>query len=125
MKITTVSANIRYSKDIGQATWKVVELGAEASVDTGEEWQAAQTQLYTELGQQLKTLWASGNGHKAQEATTEAAEARSQPEPTKPPAHYCHEHETEFRRFEKAGKVWYSHKTQGGKWCREPNHPKP
>ena len=30
MKVTTISANIRYSQDTGHGAWKVVELGAEA-----------------------------------------------------------------------------------------------
>lgn len=33
--------------------------------------------------------------------------------------HYCEEHQTEFKRFEKDGRVWYSHKAPDGKWCRE------
>lgn len=34
-------------------------------------------------------------------------------------AHYCQEHQTEYKRFEKDGRVWYSHKTADGKWCKE------
>ena len=33
--------------------------------------------------------------------------------------HYCNEHGTEFKRFEKEGRVWYSHKAPDGKWCKE------
>ena len=32
MKVEKVSATIRYSQDTGKGSWKVVELGAEASV---------------------------------------------------------------------------------------------
>jgi hypothetical protein len=117
MKVTTVSANIRFSKDTGQGAWKVVELGAEASIDANEGWQAAQGQLYADLGQQLKSLW--GHGQKAQEATTEAAETPVQPVPPSAPAHYCQAHQTEFKRFEKDGRVWFSHKGPDGKWCKE------
>jgi hypothetical protein len=62
MKVEKVSANIRYSQDTGKGAWKVIELGAEASVDAKEQWQAAQTLLYAELGKQLKALWVNGTG---------------------------------------------------------------
>jgi hypothetical protein len=123
MKVTTVSANIRYSRDTGQGAWKVVELGAEATIDGKEGWKDAQASLYADLGQQLKTLWANGNGRKATEAPEYPTEAPSQPEPTQtpplPPEHYCQQHQTEYRRYERDGRVWYSHKTGDGKWCRE------
>ena len=51
MKVTTVSANIRYSKDTGQGAWKVIELGADATVDANETWQQAQASLYQQLNQ--------------------------------------------------------------------------
>lgn len=122
MKVTTVSANIRYSRDSGQGAWKVVELGAEATLD-GEDWKKAQANLYADLGQQLKALWANGNGHKAQEAPEKPIEAPSEPEPTQtlptPPEHYCQEHQAAFNRYERDGRVWYSHKGPDGKWCKE------
>jgi len=49
MKVTTVTATIRYSQDTGHGAWKVIELGAEGSVDAREQWQAAQAFLYAEL----------------------------------------------------------------------------
>ncbi|MBM3941731.1 MAG: hypothetical protein FJ316_02180 [SAR202 cluster bacterium] len=104
MKVTTVSANIRYSRDMGQGAWKVVELGAEATLDAKDDWQTAQAGLYQQLGQQLRALWANGHG-KAQETPAEAAETPAQPEP---PAHFCQAHQTDFKRFEKDGRVWYS-----------------
>ena len=51
MKVTTVSANIKYSQDTGKGAWKAVELGAEATVDPKDSWQLAQHQLYGELSQ--------------------------------------------------------------------------
>ena len=62
MKVEKVSATIRYSQDTGKGAWKVIEIGAEGTVDTRENWQAAQAYLYAELGKQLKTLWHNGNG---------------------------------------------------------------
>lgn len=35
-------------------------------------------------------------------------------------SHYCGEHEKAFRKFEKGGQTWYSHKIDGTEeWCRE------
>jgi hypothetical protein len=31
--------------------------------------------------------------------------------------HVCPVHNVEMRRFEKEGKIWYSHKTDDGAWC--------
>ena len=116
MKVTTVSANVRFSKDTGQGAWKVIELGAEASVDGNEGWQAAQASLYQQLGQQLRALWANG---KAEPAPVVGAEPPKEPEPMQTPAHYCAEHQTEYKRFEKGNQVWFSHKGPDGKWCKE------
>jgi hypothetical protein len=107
MKITTISASVRYSKALGDGSHKTVELSAEATVN-GEDWHTAQAALYTELGQQLKALW-SANGNGSQQATGTA------PQQT---AHYCQQHQTEYKRYEKEGRLWYAHK-DGQKWCRE------
>ena len=32
MEVNRISANIRYSQDIGKGAWKVIKLGAEASI---------------------------------------------------------------------------------------------
>ena len=123
MKVTTVSANIRYSQDTGHGAWKVVELGAEATVDQRDNWTDAQATLYHQLGQQLKTLWANGNGHKAQVGSAEPTEAPSEPEPpqvpTQQPEHYCAEHAAPFKQYRRGESVWWSHKTGDGKWCKE------
>ena len=114
MKITTISANIRYSQDTGHGAWKVVELGAEATVGEREKWSDAQAELYHQLGQQLKALWS--NGQKPAESPVEAAAESAL---TETPAHYCEEHQSEFKRYSRGENVWYSHKTADGKWCRE------
>ena len=38
MKIEKVSATIRYSQDTGHGAWRVIELGAEASISDKEQW---------------------------------------------------------------------------------------
>ena len=115
MKITTVSASVRYSKAIQSGEYKTIELSAEATLEPQEAWIEAQASLYADLGQQLRTLWtskASGNGQvingatKAEDTTTQQSE------------HYCQEHQTDFKLYEKEGRVWYAHKA-GQKWCRE------
>ena len=61
MEVNKISAHIRFSKDIG-GSWKSLELGAEGTVESRENWQSAQAYLYHELGKQLKSLWTNGNG---------------------------------------------------------------
>ena len=89
MQVTTVSANIRFSKDIGHGAWKVIELGAGAIIDAKDIWQDAQYQLYGELSQQMQKMWA--NGSKAQNDSQSYVEVPQVPEPTttppNPPAH--------------------------------------
>ena len=65
MEVTKITAQVRYSRYIG-GSWKSVELGSEATVDARENWQSAQAYLYHELGKQLKSLWANGNGSSAE-----------------------------------------------------------
>jgi hypothetical protein len=125
MKVTTVSASVRYSQDTGKGAWKVVELGAEATLDPKETWTDAQATLYHELSCQLRTLWT--NGHKANGEANHALGVsdpeRNEPGPTQtpppPPEHYCQQHQTEYKRYERDGRVWYSHKAPDGKWCKE------
>jgi hypothetical protein len=72
MKVTQVSATIRFSKDTGQGAWKVIELGAEASVDPEENWALAQQGLYAMLTTQLRALWghpSTGSGESGPEHT--------------------------------------------------------
>ena len=97
-----------------------MELSAEATVQGDEDWQDAQSELYQELGKQVKHLWLQGQ--KAQEGPEKAAEDIPGPDLTKqPPApdHYCLEHQTEYKRHQRGANTWYSHKTVGGVWCRE------
>ena len=105
MKVTTVSANVRYSKALADGAWKSIELSAEASLDAKEEWQDAQAELYSQLGQQLKTLWATNSNGQANNANGQSE-------------HYCAEHEVVFQRYEKQGRIWYAHKA-ANKWCNE------
>ena len=46
MEVNKISATIRYSQDTGKGSWKVVGLGAEASISDREFWQQAQSELY-------------------------------------------------------------------------------
>lgn len=113
MQVDRVKASVRYSRDTGNG-WKTVELGAEASLGPQEEWQEAEAQLYTELSESLMSLWARG--------TCESDQA-GEPQEPEALAHWCQEHDQEFRRHERqTGKglsVWYSHRMDGAGWCRE------
>ena len=129
MKVEKVSANIRYSQDTGKGAWKVIELGAESSVEAREHWQAAQAFLYSELGKQMKTLWSNGTSTGAgravngQDRSESHADEPAGPEPTQKRSrggveHWCEAHRQEFKRRSKNGTVWYSHR-QGSAWCNE------
>ena len=61
MEVNKIAAHIRFSKDIG-GSWKSLELAAEASVSDREHWKQAQSELYYQLGNQLRQLWHNSNG---------------------------------------------------------------
>ena len=113
MNVTTISATVRYSKPLPDEAWKAVELSAEASLDPNETWIEAQASLYQDLGRQLKALWTSNGNGQAVNGT-----AKAEATTTEQSNHYCQEHQTEFKRYEKDGRTWYAHKA-GQKWCRE------
>ena len=130
MKVEKVSATIRYSQDTGKGAWKVIEIGAEGSVDARENWQSAQAYLYAELGKQMKTLWANGSSNGATTEVNGSGGAESHgeavPEPEPGPTsregseHWCPEHQAAFtRKNGKGGESWWSHKAPDGSWCRE------
>ncbi len=62
MEVNRISANIRYSQDTGKGAWKVIELGAEATLSDREHWKQSQSELYSQLSQQLRQLWNNSNG---------------------------------------------------------------
>ncbi len=123
MIVTTISATIRYSQDTGHGAWKVIEIGAEGSVDARENWQSAQAFLYHELGQQMKVLWSNWNGAALNGSGGTEAAIEPLPEPelaTTTREHWCAEHQQSFtQKNGKDGSSWWSHKAPDGSWCRE------
>lgn len=119
MIVTTISATIRYSLDTGKGAWKVIELGAEASVSDREIWKQAQSELYYQLSHQLRTLWSNNGSSAALNGAGGAEGAVDKPVAPEPPQNWCVAHDVEFKRRTKAGVVWYSHR-QGKGWCNEP-----
>ena len=120
MEVTTVSASVRFSGAVGPSRFKTVELSAEATVQGDEDWQDAQSELYSRLGKQVKYLWLQGQ--KALEGAEKAPEDIPGPDLTAPPPvpdHYFLEHQAEFKRYHRGANTWYSHKTVDGAWCRE------
>ena len=96
-----------------------MELSAEATVQGDEDWQDAQSELYSRLGKQVKSLWLQGQ--KAPEGAEKTAENIPGLDLTEPPVldHYCLDHQAEFKRYHRGADTWYSHKTDDGAWCRE------
>ncbi len=123
MEVNKVSATIRYSQDTGHGAWKVIEIGAEGSVDARENWQSAQAFLYHELGQQMKVLWSNGNGAALNGSGGAEAAIEPLPEPeqaTTIPEHWCATHGVPYtQKNSKDGSSWWSHKAPDGSWCRE------
>ena len=115
MRVTTIKAMLRYSQDTGKGSWKSLEAGAEAELAPNEDWQAAQQELYRQLGEQMRVLWANGKGQNSPESHTPPVSTPSTPQH---PEHWCAEHNTEFRKYSRDGRAWYSHRT-GDRWCKE------
>jgi hypothetical protein len=123
MKVHEISVNVRYSKPMADGSHKTVELAADASIGPEDDWQMSQALLYTQLAEQMRVLWkANGvssehgqNGHEKPIAEPTWEEIQAMPLPQ---AHFCPAHKKPFKRFEKGGNAWYSHK-QGDSWCRE------
>ena len=109
MRVTQVSAAIRYSKEIGSGAWKSLEIGAQGTVDPREDWHEAEARLYTEL----RTQWTGNGNGNAGNNGDDANDHQQTPE------HYCQEHQAEYKRYSKGDSVWYAHNKPDGKWCRE------
>ena len=121
MEVTSVSASVRFSGAVGPSRFKTVELSAEATVQGDEDWQDAQSELYQELGKQVKYCACKARrpwkGLRRPQRTSQC-QAWLNPPPTVQD-HYCPEHQTEFKRYHRGADTWYSHKTVAGAWCRE------
>jgi hypothetical protein len=124
MQVTTVSVNVRYSRQMADGSFKTVELGCEGTLNSSDDdWQEVQANLYHQLGDKMKRIFSGNGSGKAQNGTEKAVPAAT-PTPLPPPVpqreHWCQEHQTSFKRFEKDGRTWYSHKAPDGKsWCKE------
>src|SRR5918999_3900919 len=116
MEVDRVKATLRYSAE-ARGAWRSLEIGAEATVAPDEDWHSAQASLYQQLGQQLRALW---DNRRADEAPEKPAEDPGEPDLPTMPEHYCQQHQAEYQRYEKEGKVLWAHKAPDGKWCREP-----
>jgi hypothetical protein len=112
MKVTEVSTVVRYSAE-AKGAWRSIEVGATASLTNSDETlESAQDELYQRLRQQLRVLWTNGS------SKAETQEQVPSETPASQNNHYCQEHQKEFRRYEKDGNAWYSHR-QGGGWHNE------
>ena len=110
MKVTKVSAEVKFSKAVNEGSWKTVGLAAEATLE-GKElypqgWKEAQKTLYADLAAQLKELFTNGP----------LKPSEGPPAPPVDPS-WCPLHNCKMKRHEKNGGVWYSHKV-GKTWCK-------
>ena len=109
MRVTKVSATLRYSTET-QGAWRSIEMGAEASLTSSDEqWETCQEHLYQDLRRQLAKMWANG--------TTKV----DHPEPAQELNHWCAEHQAEFKAKNGPHGEFYSHRINGTNgWCNEP-----
>jgi hypothetical protein len=121
MQVTSVSVNVRYSKQMADGSFKTIELGCEGTLNSSDDdWQEVQASLYHQLGDQMHYVF-SGNGKGRPQngpgnAVAPLAEAATPPVPSR--EHFCTAHQTEYRQFTKDGRTWYSHR-HGNGWCKE------
>jgi hypothetical protein len=130
MNVQNISVHIRYSKPLADGSYKTVELAAEGTLAPDEDYHDAQVTLYHELGETMKyvfsgngsskpTLTGSGKPQNGPEKPVQAPARKASAIPTRP-EHWCEEHNCDFNRYEKNGRVWYSHRVGNTKeWCRE------
>lgn len=128
MKATSISVNVRYSRPLPDGSYKTVELGCEATLtSSGEDWQIVQQDLYHQLGEQLRYVFAQPapakagvNGNDAQDGHRIDAQPAQEPTQSVAPPHYCTEHNIPFdRRVNKdTGREFYSHRQDKG-WHNE------
>ncbi len=123
MKVEKISATIRYSQDTGKGAWKVIELGAEATITDREHWKQAQSELYYQIAGQLRQLWNNGNNSALNGTGGVESLVEPLPEPdltTTAREHWCTTHGVAYtRKNGKDGSSWWSHKAPDGSWCRE------
>ncbi len=108
MRVTKVTANLRYSAE-AKGAWRGIEVGAEASLTSNaEDWEAVQADLYHHLGQQLNRFWSNGTAKV------------DHPEPAQELNHWCAEHQAEFKAKNGPHGEFYSHRINGTNgWCNE------
>ena len=123
MKVEKISATIRYSQDTGKGAWKVIELGAEATISDREHWKQAQSELYYQIAGQLRQLWNNGNNSALNGTGGVESLVEPLPEPdltTTAREHWCATHGVAYtQKNGKEGSSWRSHKATDGSWCRE------
>lgn len=119
MKIDRITVNVRYSQGLAKGSFKTVELGAEGTLTPEEDYHEAQLSLYHELGETMKYVFASTSAGKVQNGAESHLPPLVSSSPPPRPEHWCEVHHCDFKRYERNGQVWYSHKA-GTSWCREP-----
>jgi hypothetical protein len=122
MQVDRVTALVKYSSEI-KGSWKSIELGAEASLGPGESWRAAQSQLYRDVSNLLKQLWAqngSGQPPALEDLPPVAGGFASDTDPQPLPAHFCQQHGAPFTPKTGPHGEFYSHKVEGSTaWCNK------
>jgi hypothetical protein len=116
MKITEVSAVVRYSAEI-KGSWRAIELASTASLTSSDETlESVSDELYRKLMKQLRVLWANGNG----KTETQEQPSNGSGSPATARQHFCVEHSQEYKKRNGPHGEFYSHQIKGSKnWCNE------
>lgn len=129
MRVSTISARIKASKEVN-GCWKTIEFGAEAVLDSGDDWKKSQHQLFADLSSQLKkALNPNRKNPKKPDypeppipTGTRAEKPREKKEKGNPETKMCPIHNVPMKRWTKNGGSWYSHLVDPGDgtepyWC--------
>lgn len=120
MLVTIIRATVRVSRGDSEHGWRTIELGADANIYPGENWQNAQQDLYAELNDEAMALLGNGhNGHSngAQQPTTSTSQPTAEAQGITVEG-WCPIHNLQMRKHTKGNTSWYSHQLPDGTWCR-------
>jgi hypothetical protein len=112
-KVPSIKATVRRSeKHPGRDSWLTMELSAERSVqhiDPAEDIISV-ADLAQELDVELRKVMMWDSNSLVSDDRNEIVEAS-----------VCPDHGENYKRYEKDGDIWWSHKLDSGSWCKKPS----
>ena len=130
MKPQEVELTLKFSREIKDGIWRGIQLGAKATLESGESLAMGMEALYEELQLEGSVLWGRWYKGAAQQAVGDEEieelpaplpEAPKPPtEPAEPPSDpsWCAVHQCKMKQYTKGESRWYSHRLDDGTWCK-------